>query len=173
MIKQVQETYEIPPVPAKTATRTKFECEQCGESFLDAGAANAHVKNTHAYTDRKTLAGYLGDQEDIPFDLRGDEAFHIVTEEGHTAVQGYKGRRGFSSGGWRGPGWYVLQHGRDTRDDRKWQTLIHLQELESNLTQHFQNVVERIRSARKLLGPKCTECGWYNDEHDSYCERKP
>lgn len=172
MIKPIEEQYEIPAVPARVGTRTKYKCEQCEETFADGLDANTHVRAKHAFTDRKTLAGYLGSNEEVPADLRGDDAYHIVTEEGHTIVQGYKGRRGFNSGGWRGPGWYVLQQGHDTgRDGRTWQTLISLQELEYNLTEHFRNVVERLRSARKLLGPKCTNCGQFNGEHGSFCER--
>ena len=127
----------------------------------------------HAYTDRQTLAGYLGNNDDVPSDLRGDDCYHILTEDGHTAIQGYKGSRGFNSGGWRGPGWYVVQEGysNDRGDYRRWKTLITLRELESNLTEHFKNVVERLRSARKLLGPKCTDCGQFNGEHSNYCER--
>lgn len=157
-IKTIEEQYEIPAVPATVGVKKTYECESCHKRFDSPGDAQRHFARQHSYVASRSLAAHLGDAEDLPTDIRGEEMFKFETWEGFEAFGGDKKE-------WSGPGWYVKSTGRSSCSrcssphcGHNWSALASLESYERNLTEYFRNVHERLRSARAALGPRCPEC---------------
>lgn len=170
-IKTVETTYEIPPVPARTGVKKTFVCETCKAQFEDEGNAKKHFAREHSYTEIASLSGSLGDPEELPTNIRGEQMYKFETREGFEAFLGERASRE-----WGGPGWYVLSTGftrcgrcSSSHCGHNWKSLTMLSEYERNLTSYAVEVSDRLRSARTLLGMwKCPECGGF-DEHEPGC----
>jgi len=129
----------------------------CGRSALvgDQRAATAHYGETHAFTARRSLAGYLGENAELPVDLRGEEALYFITVENFEAYLGHKSGHGSN---WNGPGWYVPVHGFSPCGrcsghgcGHNYTKLVSLGTLEMHLAYYFKEVVTKLRAVRAIL----------------------
>jgi len=159
-IKTIETTYEIPAVPATTGVKKTYQCETCGSKFDSPGDAQRHFAREHSYVATLSLAGHLGDAEDLPTEIRGEQMYKFETKEGFEAFLGDRAERE-----WYGPGWYVLSTGftrcgrcSSSHCGHNWKSLTTLSSYERNLTEYFNSVRERLQSARAQLGKKCPEC---------------
>lgn len=90
-------TVSVPPQPENSYEETSYQCSDCSQAFDVENDANKHFGKRHTV------------QASLTFGFPAKRAYLVLTAENFKLwLNSYRVDGGARIGGWKSPGWYVL-----------------------------------------------------------------